>query len=221
MNSVRAKLQQIIHSNHQIRRRGKIGRANRMEHHVLDPSRGRLATSGDSGYYSDPWVTEILLPYITHINRVLEPAAGRGGMVKVLREAGKSVWCGDIIPYKDDSVTVDKHDFIRESWRYIHKFINAADGAIITSPPVHLVGAFISKALSMASEKGTVCMWLPSDVDMGHGLQKYFADNPNLYMILKPVVQLRKPTWKPRSWFLWRKGYWGPPITMYSIVDVA
>lgn len=57
----------------------------------------------NDGYYTEHWITKCLLPFIPDdVNNIIDPAAGRGDIMKVLADAGKRThgYDIDLRPYK-------------------------------------------------------------------------------------------------------------------------
>lgn len=108
-----------------------------------------------------PWATRALLHYvipdvIIRGTRIIEPAAGRGHIADVLREAGAKVRTNDIIKYPGC-----KLDTMRDYTDYGNKF--APYDLMITNPPFAQSNEFILRALQEASVGVAILMqslWL-------------------------------------------------------------
>ncbi len=178
------------------------------------------------GYLTPRWATLALLPHIQHLVTVLEPAAGRGGIVRVLKENGIKVEPFDVYTYQDEEITVNRRNFFSQRWdsKYskLRMNIKAGDGGIICSPPLHLIDRFIKKALSMTEHHGTVAMWLPNSIDTQYRYHEFFCC-PAFYKKVIPVrrLALGNDETELKSWFIWRHGYGGDPHVFYEIILVA
>jgi hypothetical protein len=176
------------------------------------------------GYLTPAWAVRALLPHIQHLVNGLEPAAGQGGISKILMGAGMRVTSFDIYPYEDEDVIVSRRSFLTQRWdakyKPIKTEIKSGDGGIVTHPPPHLIEAFIERALNLARPHGTVAFWLGADIDRDCRLRKYFAESDELYKKIIPVQRLRLSDdgVKPMAWYLWRAVYGGAPQLCYEIV---
>ena len=169
----------------------------------------------DSGYerrendlYETPaWVTYALLPHLPErVGFVLEPAAGSGKMVDVLKTRFR-VEATDITTGFD--------------------FLDASDishDAVITNPPYERATDFVLRALLlMARTRGLVAMLLRTDFDHAKTRASLFAD---CTAFAKKVVLTKRIRWIEGStgspsfnhaWFIWDWQHSGPPIISYDI----
>lgn len=176
-----------------------------------------------NGYYSAPWVTQSLLPFMARSTFIVEPAAGHGGMSKVLLNAGKTVRSYDIIPYHDEDVHVSKKDFLAATaydLRIMHR-LRKMDGAIVTAPPEALIGKFIERACIMVQPDGLVAMWLNDRVDANPEYRHFFAESSMFARKIIPIFR-KWPTNIPpiyKAWYLWGRRAGGSP--MLSYIDVC
>lgn len=94
----------------------------------------------NEGYYTEHWVTKCLLPYIpVDVDNIVDPAAGRGDILKVLFHAGKRTAAMDIDtgPFEKASLGVgcgiQQKDFFKISLGG-HKGVNRRNGLIMNPP---------------------------------------------------------------------------------------
>jgi hypothetical protein len=165
-------------------------------------------------YETPGWVTESLLPFIPkRIRRVLEPAAGKGAIVKVLQANFYGVLATDLNEFIDGKICAA--DFLDESYP-----ISSWPEAIITNPPYNKASEFARKSVRiMMKRKGFVALLLAENFDCAKGREDIFGGCP--YYSTK-IVLTRRIKWfdggsSPSSnhaWFLWDEkadGY-GPRI---------
>jgi hypothetical protein len=154
-------------------------------------------------YETPAWVTESLLFYIPkRIQRILEPAAGKGAMVKVLRENHFGVLATDINEYAQ--MNICGKDFLSQD-----ASISDWPEAIITNPPYNKASEFVRKSVQlMMRRNGFVAMLLPENFDCAKGRMDLFGYCP---VYSGKVVLTRRIKWfdgegSPSSnhaWFLW------------------
>ena len=109
---------------------------------LIGNARAPLVDRKDDLYETPPVATEALLRVEWLPHYIWEPAAGRGAIVKVLREAGHEVIGSDLVDY-DEPTHFHRRDFLMER--------KAPDKcqAIVTNPPFKLGDQFVSHALSL------------------------------------------------------------------------
>jgi hypothetical protein len=108
------------------------------------PNRRHPLSERGSDLYSTPSVaTEALLGVEQLPNRLWEPAAGRGNIVRILRAHGHMVFASDFIDYGSPAQSVGC-DFLLKK-QLLHDC-----GAIVTNPPFKLAEQFIAHALELA-----------------------------------------------------------------------
>lgn len=172
-------------------------------------------------YYTPAWATWALLRRlpIAPGSAVYEPAAGDGGIARVLAEAGLQVFASDIAPdyegaWQQDFLTVDR----------------APVRAIITNPPYGVGGRmareFAEHALRlMQPVGGRVALLLRDDFDSAGGRSLLFRDCPawGAKIVLTKRVRWTNLEQKKagpsinHAWFVWdwsRPG--GPPTLHYE-----
>jgi predicted RNA methylase len=148
----------------------------------------------------ESWVTHALLAWAILPNRVWEPAAGEGHMVRALMARGYTVLSGDIS---------EGHDFLAAtSAPWYLPF------AIVTNPPFgkrgKLAEGFIWKALELtAPYSGMVAMLLPADFD--HAATRVGLFRQRAYSMR--IVLTSRPRWfagesTPKTNFVWHVWDW-------------
>src|SRR6516164_6694404 len=88
----------------------------------------------NDAYQTPAWVVEALLPHLpdpTH--KIWEPACGEGNIVRVLADAGYSVYASDIIDGEDFFEAKTAHDCT----------------GIVTNPPYENAAVFIQRAIDI------------------------------------------------------------------------
>src|SRR5262245_37445890 len=148
----------------------------------------------NDSYYTEPWVTQALLPYIPgRVNRIWEPASGKGGIAKVLSQAGYRVFTSDL---------KNGEDFLQ--------YDETVCQAVITNPPYGLTKEFICKALEVTRpHKGFVAMLLRTDFDHGKTRRDIFGDCSQYagkLVLTKRIVWFRPVIASPsenHAWFMW------------------
>jgi len=93
-------------------------------------------------YETPPCAVHALMGVEQLPHKIWEPAAGRGAIVNVLREAGHAVVASDIAQYDFDLHFVS--DFLAQTK------MPAGCECILTNPPFAIVGEFIERALDLA-----------------------------------------------------------------------
>jgi len=73
------------------------------------------ARFSNEGYYTEHWVTKCLLPFIPdEVNNIIDPAAGRGDILKVLADAGKRTHGYDIDLAPSEKAAIPGTGFITQ-----------------------------------------------------------------------------------------------------------
>jgi hypothetical protein len=164
-------------------------------------NRGAVRNAQD--FYPTPtWLTEAIIPFLgrCHPQRILEPAAGDGAIVDVLRAAFPvAIDHGDI---------TTGQDFLTTPTRY-----QAPYDLIITNPPCRLAREFISRALELRrTDRSVVAMLLRLNYLEGQERAPWMrAHMPSVY------VTPRRPRFTGAgtdatayAWFIWD----GEPTTL-------
>jgi hypothetical protein len=93
-------------------------------------------------YETHPVATRALLAHEDFPRRIWEPCAGRGAIVRVLREAGHLVAASDLVEYRIPGQASGR-DFLNE------KRAPPYCRAVITNPPFQLAAQFAEHALAL------------------------------------------------------------------------
>ena len=164
----------------------------------------------NEGYYTEPWVTRCLLPYIpADIRGVIDPAAGRGDILRVMREEEFSTKAADIdTQHFDPSLgTIKQQNFFEST--LAHSKISSPALAIITNPPYGgarvlydgkkppIAEAFLRHALKQ--DVRFVAMLLRTDFNHSVRRTDLFRNNDNYAF---EVSLLNRPVW---DWWLEKK----------------
>jgi hypothetical protein len=159
-------------------------------------------------YFTPAWVTAALLSVERFSGPILDPGAGAGHIVDVLKAAGLNGYGQDISPDRDDIFAMDFFDLSAA----------AACQNIITNPPYgkggRLAVDFIRQALSLTAgsrEPGKVAMLLRVDFDSANGRREIFNDHPAFaakYTLTKRIrwANLQQSAAGPtenHAWFVW------------------
>lgn len=157
-----------------------------------------------SDFYETPYsLTRHLLNVEPMWNQVLEPAAGKGAIVRVLQSAKYNVTAYDV-----------ERDFLKETRKF---------PVIVTNPPFSLAHEFIQHAMTVAELK--FCFLLP--LSHLHGKQRFDSlayRNPN-FPLARVHIFTRYPMLgdplrddgKYRTgmmvyaWFVWDRSHAGAP----------
>lgn len=164
-------------------------------------------------YFTEHWVTRSLLAAMRFRGLVWEPAAGRGDIAVVLREAGYQVMCSDIVGPRLGCVGAAEADFLTHG--------SPGDGtfAVVTNPPYSHAEAFIRKALDLTSRSGgQVAMLLRNEYDCASSRRDLFERES----FATKFVLTKRPKWiddlaqhsaSPRhnfAWYVWDYNHSGP-----------
>jgi hypothetical protein len=176
-------------------------------------------------YYTEHWVTRALLKHLDlHKELVLEPACGRGDIVKVLQEQKVNVIASDVDLHEFDmfACACEQEDFFAEFpwWLGTHNVT-----AVITNPPYDKAEEFIRHALKL--DVVFVAMLLRSEWNQAGTRVDLFNQSPYSFEValtsrprwdwwftedekrerrIKAKIDPDKPDALPRhgfSWFCW------------------
>jgi len=180
-----------------------------------DPTRGRMKND----YYATPPIaTELLLKEVKlYDDTILEPAAGEGHIVKVLKEfyPYNEITANDLV-YRSSRIGIDVNggiDFL--TYEPHRKF-----DTIITNPPFNQAKEFIEKALTLANHYVIIFAKLQFLETVER--RKLFDEYPPKYVYVHsrrvspyingdPVDEKGKPWASPMAfaWFVWEIDYEG------------
>jgi hypothetical protein len=178
--------------------------------HAAGSGRLPLVERGADLYETPPCATEALLRVERLPHRVWEPAAGRGAITRILRNAGHAVIASDVIDYGDLHFV---RDFLAESK------MPAACEAIVTNPPYQLADEFAQHALDLAPKVYLLLRlaFLESSrrtsILEGRGLRA-------VHVFRKRLPMMHRDDWTgPRAssaiafaWFYWNRNHHGPAV---------
>lgn len=124
-----------------------------------------------SDMYETPYsLTRLLLDCVTLKGDILEPAYGKGAIIKVLQEYGYAsrLWASDISDNDLGCATIKKTgDFLSlDTWR------SCTFNTIITNPPFSLAYQFIQRAKEM-SIQGVRDIYMLLPLSYLHGKQRF------------------------------------------------
>jgi hypothetical protein len=186
-----------------------------MERRMLDMSsqslRHPLSERGLDLYETPAVAVEALLRAEKIPHRVWEPAAGRGAIVRVLRDRGHAVIASDVFDYGGLHFV---GDFLEQ------RQMPAGCDCILTNPPYQIVEPFVAHALDLAPR---VIMLLRlafleserrCEILENRGLARVHLFRKRLPMMHRDGWQGRKATsGMAFGWFVWIRGYdTGPTI---------
>lgn len=186
-----------------------------------NPERGRV----DNDYYATPFsATKAILDRIDlHNDTILEPAAGEGHIVKILKEyyPNNTIIANDLVERKS-------RFNIQINWNIDFLTFNPSNkfDTVITNPPFSIAQQFIEKALTIANHY--VIIFAKIQLLEGNDRRKMFEQFPPryVYVFSKRVNPLRngeefnengKP-WASTmcfAWFVWEVGYNGDTIVKW------
>jgi hypothetical protein len=110
--------------------------------HAAQPGQHRHAERQNDLYETPACATLALMRAENLPHHIWEPAAGRGAIVDVLRDAGHFVFASDLVDYGIDG-QLGNRDFLLE-----HK-LPAGIELILTNPPFKIANQFVEHALEL------------------------------------------------------------------------
>jgi len=151
-------------------------------------------------YPTEPYYPKKLLQLERIDGTVLEPAAGDGAMVNVLKAAGLDVTGQDYKDYGGGFPLVD-FMFFDEKGTYDN---------VITNPPFSLFTEFASKALGVARKK-VALIYYPGGM-CSYKVSTFLKAHPPkvVYLLVKKMTVNGKPSIFNHCWIVWDKEYTGP-----------
>jgi len=137
-----------------------------------------------------------------------EPAAGKGAIVNVLREAGHTVYASDLIDYGIPA-QLSAVDFLMEYRPPL--FCDC----IVTNPPFKLVDEFVRKAIDLVPK---VCMLLRLAYLEGAGRDDVLDRLTRVHVFKNRLPRMHRDGWEgPKAtsvvayaWFVWEREHKGP-----------
>ena len=178
--------------------------------HSCQVQRAALSERKDDLYETPAVAVHALLRVERLPHYLWEPAAGRGAIVKVLREYGHIVLASDLVDYGEPSHFA-RRDFLME-FELPHSC-----GCIVTNPPFKLAEEFVAHALDLCPR---VVMLLRlafleserrADILERRGLAR-------VYVFGKRLPMMHRDGWEGRkvnsgmafAWFVWDREWHGP-----------
>jgi hypothetical protein len=180
---------------------------------MLDPSsqsrRAPLAERGDDLYETPIVATRALLRVEKLPKYLWEPAAGRGMIVNVLREAGHEVLATDLVDY-GIRTHFSGRDFLWEK-------LPEGCEAVVTNPPFKLAGEFVEHAINICPR---VIMLLRLAF-LESERRTCILENCGLarvYVFRKRLPMMHRDNWQGHkansgmafAWFVWDRTHRGP-----------
>jgi hypothetical protein len=173
-----------------------------------NPGRDPLSKRAADLYETPPEATLALLRAERLPEYIWEPAAGRGAIVNVLREAGHTVYASDLIDYGIPAQQVAV-DFLME-WR-APMFCDC----IVTNPPFALVDSFVRRAIDLVPK---VCMLLRLAYLESMGRDDILDRLARVHVFKRRLARMHRDGWEgPKAsstiafaWFVWDREHQGP-----------
>ena len=160
-----------------------------------------------------PWATRALCEHILSEDDLaeqtcLEPACGRGYMVKPLREYFASVEASDAYHYG----FAPERDFLS------YPYETGSHDWVITNPPFRLAEDFVLRAL-MIARKGVAILARTVFLESSGRYEAIFSQAPPAAFaqfvervpMVKGRIDPKASTATSYAWLVWDKGYSGPP----------
>jgi hypothetical protein len=173
-------------------------------------ARHPLADRGADLYETPAVATEALLRVEQLPHHLWEPAAGRGAMVDVLRDAGHQVLASDLHDYNEPTHFAGR-DFLLER--------KAPDGceAIVTNPPFKLAQQFVAHALDLCPRVVMLLRLSFLESERRRGILE--GDSlARVHVFRNRLPMMHRDSWTgpkarsavPYAWFCWDRDHRGP-----------
>lgn len=169
------------------------------------------ADRGADLYETPACATKALLHAEKLPHHIWEPAAGRGAIVTVLRDAGPDVIASDLVDYGFPLHFVG--DFLSQTK------VPAGVECILTNPPFKIIGEFIAHALDlcprviMLARLALLESTRRTEILERRGLARVHIFRARLPMMHRDGWTGRKASSAiPYAWFCWEHGHTGPII---------
>jgi hypothetical protein len=179
--------------------------------HAAQSGRHAHSERGADLYETPACAVEALLRVERLPHWIWEPAAGRGAIVKVLRDHGHAAIASDIIDYGfplhfvADFLTVTK--------------VPVGTECILTNPPFKLIGSFVAHALDlcprviMLARLAFLETESRTEILESRGLRRVYIFRNRLPMMHRDGwAGPRASSAVPFAWFCWDSGYRGPTV---------
>jgi hypothetical protein len=179
-----------------------------MFNHSCQVQRRPHADRGLDLYETPAVAVEALLRVEKIPHKVREPAAGKGAIVRVLRDHGHAVIATDVFDYGGLHFVGDF---------FAQDRMPAGCEAIVTNPPYQIAEPFVAHALELAPRVVVLLRlaFLESErrchILEGRGLAR-------VHVFRKRLPMMHRAGWEGRkansgmafAWFVWERGYTGP-----------
>ena len=167
-------------------------------------------------YATEPKAVELLLEQESFSPEVWEPACGEGHISEVLKNYGYFVYSTDLI---DRGYGYGGKDFLKITVK------NTLD--IITNPPYKYAKDFVEHALDISVDGTKVAMFLKVQFLEGKERRKLFEKYPPkvIYVASGRLLCAKNGEFEKMrqsggsavayAWFVWEKGFNGPPVVKW------
>lgn len=159
-------------------------------------------------YATPPGAVEMLCELENFNNNILEPCAGGGHVVEVLKSKGYQVTSNDL--YYHDYPLDTQMDYLTE--------IGSWHGDIITNPPYKFAQQFVEHSLDIIPNGSKVAMFLKLTFLEGKARKSLFETNQlqTVYVSSSRLNcgmngEFTGTSAVAYAWFVWVKGYNGSP----------
>jgi hypothetical protein len=176
--------------------------------HSCQVQRHTFAKRGLDLYETPSVAVEALLRTEQIPQRIWEPAAGKGAIVRVLRDHGHAVIASDIFDYGNLHFV---RDFLTET------AVPAGTQMILTNPPYQIVEPFVARALELCP---LVIMLLRLAFLESERRCHILEDRglARVHVFRKRLPMMHRDLWAGRkansgmafAWMLWDRSYTGP-----------
>lgn len=179
---------------------------------AANAGRHALASRRDDLYETPAVAVRALLRAEPLPHEIWEPAAGRGAIVNVLRDAGHDVLASDLVDYGMPSQFIGR-DFLME--------LRAPVGCrtIVTNPPFKLADDFVRHALRLCPK---VVMLLRLAFLEGSRRRDILDDGElaRVHVFRNRLPMMHRDGWEgkqatsatPFAWFVWDRAHKGPAV---------
>jgi hypothetical protein len=179
--------------------------------HAAQSGQHRYAQRGLDLYETPVCATEALLRVELLPHVIWEPAAGRGAIVSVLRDAGYKIITSDIADYGDELDFTADFLMLTEA--------PAGVRAIVTNPPYKLATEFVAHALELVPQVVMLCRL----AFLESAKRAPILDAGTLarvHLFKRRLPMMHRDGWQgPRAssaicfgWFVWSRDHSGPAI---------
>lgn len=178
--------------------------------HSCQVQRHSLSLRGHDLYQTPAVAVSALLRVEALPLKLWEPCAGRGAIVRVLRDAGHQVLASDLIDY-DEPTHFHGRDFLLE------RGIPQGCEAIVTNPPYRLGQEFVAHALELCPRVIMLLRLAFYESDRRSGI----LENRGLarvHTFRKRLPMMHRDGWEGKkgnsgmafAWFVWDRAHSGP-----------